>query len=91
MPHLVAFDVADDQRRYQLVQVLLDYGQRVQESVFWIDVSKELIERMWKRMEPVVEEAEDVVWLVPVCGNCAREVVVRGTTRVPQVAEFYIL
>lgn len=36
--HLIAFDVADDRRRYRLVRHLERYGQRVQESVFeaWI-------------------------------------------------------
>ena len=91
MPHLLAYDISDDGRRYRASRVLLDYGERVQESVFWLDIDPELCERMWKRLNRVILDSEDVVWLVPVCRACAKAVVTTGKTRVPEVPEFYVL
>jgi CRISPR-associated protein Cas2 len=91
MPHLLAYDIADDGRRYRAARVLLDYGERVQESVFWLDIDAELCERMWTRLRHVILGDEDVVWLVPVCHACAKDVRTTGKTRVPEVPEFYVL
>src|SRR5208337_1314482 len=35
---LVAYDITEDQRRERMSRILLDYGQRVQGSVFWLDI-----------------------------------------------------
>jgi len=91
MPHLLAYDIADNARRYQIARVLLDYGERVQESVFWLDIDAELCERMWKRLRHIIADDQDVVWLVPVCRSCAKDVQTAGTTRVPEAVEFYVI
>jgi CRISPR-associated protein Cas2 len=91
MKWLVCYDVADDDRRAHLVKVLLDYGQRVQESVFWIDAEEELIVRMRGRAAMAVNAEEDSLWLVPVCDACARKVEATGLSRVPQLPEYYVV
>ena len=91
MQALVTFDVTDDRRRYRMTQVLQDYGQRVQESVFWIDCDDELYVRMRERLARVVDRALDNVWLLPVCAGCAKRVDVMGVGRKPEVPEYYIL
>lgn len=88
---LVCYDISDNRRREDLVRILLDYGQRVQESVFWLEAEEELLERMKGRIEKVLEEREDSVWLVPVCDGCAKKVVTVGVQRVPEIPEYYIL
>ena len=91
MQMLITFDVADDRRRYRLTQVLLDYGQRVQESVFWVDCDDELGERIRKRISSVISLEEDNVWLAPVCQACARKIETYGNTRKPEVPEYFIV
>ena len=68
---LVCYDVADDLRRAHLNRVLLDYGLRIQESVFWVDAEEDLIARMRQRLAVVVSIQEDSLWMVPVCNTCA--------------------
>lgn len=87
---LVAFDVADEGRRRRLTEVLLDYGQRVEESVFWVECDDELRERMEERVRRTVAEAEDKVWILPLCLGCAKRVVVLGQTKRPEMPEYYI-
>ena len=55
MQALIAFDIADDHRRYRLTRVLLDYGERIQESVFWIDCEDDLVDRIRERVTRVLE------------------------------------
>ncbi len=90
MQWLVSFDVADDKRRYRLTQVLLDYGQRLQESVFWLDCEEELRERIRMRIEKVLDAAEDNLLIVPVCDACMRRVEGKGKAKIPELPEFYI-
>jgi len=91
MKWLVCYDIADDGRRAWLVKILLDYGQRVQESVFWIDAEEELIVRMRERMAKVIQVEEDSLWLVPLCDACARRVDASGVSRVPHLPEYYVV
>jgi CRISPR-associated protein Cas2 len=90
MQWLVCYDISDDNRRERLVKVLLDYGQRVQESVFWVDAEEELAPRIRERVQHVISAADDSVWLVALCGACARRIETMGATRVPELPEYYV-
>lgn len=90
MQYLVAYDISDNDRRQRAAKLLLDYGTRVQESVFWVEIDEELATRMVSRLKQAVA-AEDVVWIVPVCRACAKAVATLGPTRVPDVPEFWVI
>lgn len=91
MTLLGAYDIADDRRRADVVRVLLDYGSRVQESVFWLDVDQELRDRMEKRLRKAIDPEEDVLWIVPVCGSCVERMTLLGKTRKPETPAFWIV
>ena len=91
MKWLACYDIADDQRRQRVVKVLLDYGERVQESVFWVDAEEELVERMQDRLALVISTEEDSFWLAPLCAACVRKVVATGVKRVPELPEYYVV
>ena len=87
---VVCYDSADDARRNRLVKVLLDYGQRVQESVFWVEAEDDLAERIRERLTRVIDVEEDSLWIVPLCAACAKRVEVFGKKGRPVLPEFYI-
>lgn len=89
MQYLVAYDISDDVRRERAVRVLLDYGPRVQESVFYSEIDEELAVRMVARLRSVLAK-EDVLWVVPICRACMKGVITMGPTRVPEVPEFWV-
>ncbi len=92
MTYLVSYDVADDTRRLRLSKVLLDYGKRVQESVFWVELEEEeLVERMKARVRREVSEGEDSVWVVALCKGCSGRVEAVGVAKVPDVAGCYVV
>ena len=91
MQALVAFDVADDRRRYRLTRVLLDYGTRIQESVFWVECEDDLVERIRERVRGVLDVEVDNLWMVPVCEGCVKKVETIGIGRKPEVPEYFIV
>ncbi len=90
MTILVSYDVSDDRRRAHLSAALLDYGSRVQESVFWIDAEEDIIPRMRSRITQIAAP-EDSIWLVPVCAGCAGKIETLGIARRPVLPEFWVL
>ena len=91
MKMLVSYDITDDRRRERAVRILLDYGQRVQDSVFWLDAEEDLIERMRSRIHGAIDPETDSVWIVPLCEACARKLETAGVQVVPQVPSFYVV
>ena len=61
MEYVVCYDIADDRRRARVASALLDYGKRVQESVFMAHLDEELHGRMVERVKRLIDEAEDRV------------------------------
>jgi CRISPR-associated protein Cas2 len=91
MKLLVAYDVSDDRRRERIVRILLDYGQRIQESVFWLEAEPPLIERMRQRLRAEIDEEDDSLWIVPLCEACIRRLETLGIQNMPEVPAYYIV
>lgn len=91
MHYLTAYDIEEDGRRSRIANILLDYGSRVQESVFFLDLDEELQERMIKRIKAVADETADIIWLVPVCSRCSQQIITMGRCKVPSTPEFWVL
>jgi CRISPR-associated protein Cas2 len=91
MRYIVCYDVSEDCRRQRLVDVLLDYGQRVEESVFECMLEPPLAARLIDGVRAVVDTAEDKVLVYGLCENCAEKALVIGPVERPKEAEFYIL
>lgn len=90
MTCIVSYDVSDDKRRDRLSHILLDYGTRIQESVFWVDGEDDTFERMRARVTAAADK-EDSVWIVPICQACGKRIQTLGVARVPKLAEYYVL
>ena len=91
MRYIVCYDIGGDRRRQHLVDLLLDYGQRVEESVFECSLEAPLAAKMTDRIPAVVDTAEDKVLVYGLCENCAEKTLVIGPVERPREAEFYIL
>jgi len=91
MKLLVTYDITDDHRRDHTARTLLDYGQRVQGSVFFLDAEEDLIDRMRQRIGAIIDHELDSVWFVFLCEACVRRLETLGITKAPQVPEVYIV
>lgn len=90
MQYLVCYDVSDDRRRDRLAVALLDFGRRIQESVFWMTLDGDLYRRMIDRIEKLLS-ADDTLHVVPVCEACAKRVVLMGRAEAEPDPDFYIV
>lgn len=78
MYFVVSYDVADNRRRRQLVELLKDYGRRVQESVFECALEPAELEQLRARLEELLDAEADSCRIYPVCDRCAQRVWVCG-------------
>ncbi len=75
----------------RLSDTLLDFGTRIQESVFQCLLEPELADEMMARVRRTIEENSDKVHIVAVCDGCAGRVVTFGLARVASDPEFLII
>jgi CRISPR-associated protein Cas2 len=91
MRFVVCYDIADDRRRERVAAALLDYGSRVQESVFLATLDAALHARMVERLSQLADVAADSVFVFPLCRSCGSRVTVIGAAHLPEEQDFYVL
>ena len=70
---IIAYDVTDDANRTRLSKLLLDYGERVQKSVFEADLDAEEVKEIVKQAANYMAQG-DSLRLYPQCKTCAGRV-----------------
>lgn len=78
MNMLVAYDIADPKRLQRIAKVMKDYGQRVQKSIFEVEVTPRQFSVMKWRTEAEMVPSEDGVKYFPLCGRCCDTVITYG-------------
>jgi CRISPR-associated protein Cas2 len=91
MQYVVCYDIADDGRRNRLASTLLDFGQRVQESVFMANLDEELAAHMLERISKTMDGHWDRVHVFPLCQSCSPKIVVMGTAETIRDQDYYII
>jgi len=89
--YVICYDIADDRRRSRVAGALLDFGQRVQESVFVAHLDEELAARMKDRVEKLVDPDWDRLHVFEMCAGCARRVWMVGSAELAREAEWYVI
>ena len=85
------YDIADDRRLQRLSDVLLDFGTRVQESVFQCRIEPSLAEEMLARIRRTIEETTDKVHVLALCDACGGRVAHYGIAQEASDPEYLIL
>jgi len=87
---VISYDIPDDRRRIRVAKLLLDYGQRVQYSVFEAYLEPAHLAEFYDRLRPLLNEDEDNVRVYRLCGECRWRVEVFGQKGITEKAEFYL-
>ncbi len=90
MLYIVSYDVVDDSRRTKLAKDLLDYGSRVQYSVFECRMDEGQLSELKHRVAGLVEE-EGSLRIYVICRACEKTIEVLGHGEVMQDKDVYIL
>lgn len=80
---VVCYDVPDDRRRNKIAEILDDYGDRVQYSVYEVQVTEKHFRRMVRRLRAILDNLEDSVRVYPACQRCAAAAMVLGRPAQP--------
>ncbi len=91
MQYVVCYDIADDRRRSRMAAALLDFGQRVQESVFVANLDDELASRMVERLVKTMEPSEDRVHVFSLCQACSHKTQILGTAELVEDRPYYVI
>lgn len=91
MNMIVAYDIADPKRIARVAKIILDYGVRVQKSIFEVTVNERIFAEMKARVEKVIVPEEDGIKYFPLCEKCSGtvEIIGQGFCTDPD-EEFYI-
>lgn len=90
MRYILCYDIADDRRRARLVQVLKNYAERIQESVFSAEIDPNQAKELLDHAAPLLSP-EDRLHLFPLCAACEKQVQTRGQAYLPHDEDTYIL
>lgn len=91
MQYVVCYDIADDGRRNRLASALLDFGVRIQESVFTANLDEQLAMRMLERIKRTIDEHWDRVHVFQLCQSCSPRTLVLGTAENVVEHDFYVV
>ena len=88
---IISYDVPDDKRRQKIAKILLNFGDRVQYSVFEATLRAELFRKMVSSLAEVICDEEDSVRIYQLCKDCRRRIEIWGGGEISEDKDVYIL
>ncbi|MCI0605108.1 CRISPR-associated endonuclease Cas2 [bacterium] len=88
--YLVCYDISDDRRLRQVHKFMLGFGERVQYSVFFCDLSDSEKILMFEGLHPLINHREDKVMIVrlgPADGRLSEHIETLGVSSSLQTAD----
>jgi len=71
---VISYDIKSDRRRTKIHDVLKNYGERIQYSVFECNISRKEYKELRQKLEPLIDvEATDNVRFYRLCGECRKK------------------
>ena len=91
MLYLVSYDIPSDKRRVKLSNMLKNFGDRVQYSVFECILSSVLYEKMVDGINKLIDKKEDSVRVYTLCLACEKHVRIFGQGEISRIEKVYII
>ncbi len=91
MLYVTAYDISSDALRERMAGVLLDYGSRIQESVFECSLAEAELAEMLERLRTVPLAATDKVRIYKLCRKCVEDIRIYGPGQVTRDPDYYIV
>lgn len=88
---VVSYDVVSDKRRNRISRLMLDYGTRVQKSVFECNLEMGQLKRMTERLCKVFEEREDTIRVYALCEGCRPKAQAYGVGVLTEDKDVYVV
>jgi len=91
MLYVVCYDIAADPTRDRMARRLLDFGTRIQESVFECVLDEDLFERLVVAIGRVPLAPADRVRIYRLCARCTDAIQIYGPGEVTREPPFYLV
>lgn len=79
--YLISYDITKDRVRNKISKELLNYGRRVQYSVFECDISIQRCERLYQSLADLLQgDPDGSIRIYHLCKNCSEKIRILGTT-----------
>ena len=88
---LVAYDIADDRRRYRIDRLLKGYGRRVQKSLFECHLKTSQLNELQSHLTHRMDERQDSILICPLCGKDSLRVRVQGRGEAPEAVDYFLV
>jgi len=88
---IVSYDISNNRRRNKVAKYLLDYGQRVQYSVFEVFEDREVLEQIFKRLQDFIQPDEDSLRMYILCKSCRKDITTAGKEKLYELDERYYI
>lgn len=88
---VVAYDISDDERRLKLSQLLENFGERVQRSVFERYLTPEQVAGLQERVGRVIKTSEDNVRYYRLCEACRAKAEAVGPVPLAEERGYFVV
>ncbi|MCX6019179.1 MAG: CRISPR-associated endonuclease Cas2 [Chloroflexi bacterium] len=88
---VVSYDIVNDRRRTKIHKTMLNYGTRVQYSVFECDIGVETAKKMRDQLLRLIAPKEDSVRFYFLDEDAVKKIVTMGVGQVERAKPFYII
>jgi CRISPR-associated protein Cas2 len=78
---VVSYDIVETRKRTRLAKKLLNFGVRVQYSVFECNLNHEQLQELKAQALPLVDPEKDSLRIYKLCENCAPQIESFGIKR----------
>ena len=86
---IAAYDIRVDDRRARLAALLQAYGDRIQKSVFVLEVDEDELRTITTRSLAIIDPATDSVWFARQYVTCWAQLGTLGQTKSPEKVLFW--
>ena len=75
---LIAYDIANPKRLRKIAKLFLNYGDRLQYSIFEFHINRLQFQKIQKKIEKIVNWKEDRITYIPLCEICNSKIKTQG-------------
>ncbi len=87
---VIAYDIADDRRRYKIIKIIEKHGVRINYSVYECMLTQSQLDKIQKKIDELIVRKEDTVVYYPICVNCFTKIVYQLKSRKPSISTLIV-
>lgn len=91
MLYIIAYDIADDNKRNKISEYLAGWGRRIQKSIFECDLNREELNRVMSYIHGLIDETQDRCHIYRLCAECTSCKIVFGSDLEPAFGKAIIV